>query len=690
MADASRRVAGFHELSLGVNSGTAPTLLPVDQCVSAVNVSFRGDFPETRPPWTQRPLNGGLMPPNNSPQALPTTWTGIFQGSMHYDGEAGQSGWLVARGGRFFFITDDTFTVTDITAKLLIVTTKDFILPGAGNQVLVNLNGTPPLNAGNTVIFGAIHYTVIAVLTNQINLKQVDAGAGTVFSGSPLLDSTGAQIVVFEVYPPNLSFVFMFQAENYAIILGGTEPTLIWDGKTLRLSDFQRSEIPPGFLGAYGWGRIWIVRPDRRTFVAGDIVFGPSGTATNGFRDAILKFTENDFLNEGGSFAVPYNAGPITAMQFLATQDTSLGIGVLLVGTTNMVFSVNAPVDRTTWKNLTYPIQTVSLIDYGPRGPRNTVPVNGDMWYRSEDGVRSFIVARRNFPLPGNTPMSHEVDTILNEDTQQLLLFGSGMLFDNRLWMTVSPFMDLANQVMHRGIVVINFDLLSDLRQKQDPVWEGLYTGLSILQVGKARIADAERGFIWAQGDDVELWEAETAGVADETATSSSSVAHKGIECQLQTRSEDYGTPLDLKRLVMAEIYLEDIADFVVLTISYRPDQYPNWIPWQTVTLCSLVSQCQPTVNPPNCFFTVHARSYAARLTFPQPDDSCNAVTGAPLREFHDCQFQLIWQGHCRIRRFFSHVKLQTQPTEGICPTTVNCVAFPTCPDDFFTYDSHP
>jgi hypothetical protein len=678
--DNSRKLSGFNELSQGVNNGIAPSLLKPDQAFQAVNVSFRGDFPATRSSWFNHPFLGA-----------PATWTGIFQGAMHYDGEAGQSGWLVARGGRFFFITDDTFTITDVTPQLIIVTTQDFTTPGVGNQVLVSFNGNAPVMAGDTVTIGGIQYGVIAPLSNQLQLQQINGAGGVmVVAGTPLFDAGGTnQLIAFYTYSPAINFVFMFQAENYGIVLGGQEATLIWDGKTLRKSALN--EVPSGFLGAYGWGRIWITRPDRRTFVAGDIVFGPSGTPQNGFRDAILKFTENDFLNEGGSFGVPYNAGPITTMQFLATQDTSLGTGVLLVGTTNMVFSVNAPVDRTTWKNLQYPIQTIALIDYGPLSPRGSIPINGDMWYRSEDGIRSFIVARRLFGNWGNTPMSREVGPTINLDTPELIFWGSSMLFDNKMFMTVSPEADFNQQVTHQGLVIMNFDLVSDLSGKQAPAWEGFYTGLNILLLTKCRINGNERGFIFAQGSDIELWEInpDGMGLADQFTNNSNILTNTPIACQIQTRAEDYGYPLELKRLIMAEIYLEDIADTVVFTISYKPDQYCSWIPWKSFTVCSTVSQCQITNLPGQCVFQVNAKSYAARLTIPQPADDCNGMTGKPAREFHDAQFQLLWTGHCTVKRFFTHTKLQTQPTEGICPPTVTCLAFPCCPDNLFTYDSH-
>jgi len=43
-----------------------------------------------------------------------------------------------------------------------------------------------------------------------------------------------------------------------------------------------------------------------------------------------------------------------------AQTDTSLGEGSILVGTPSVIFSLNLPFDRTTWKNTTNPLQTAS------------------------------------------------------------------------------------------------------------------------------------------------------------------------------------------------------------------------------------------------------------------------------------------------------------------------------------------
>src|ERR1041385_6903574 len=89
-----------------------------------------------------------------------------------------------------------------------------------------------------------------------------------------------------------------------------------------------------------------------------------------------------------------------------AMTDTALGQGPMLVGTPNVVFTVNLPFDRTTWKNLAEALQTANPI-VGPVSQDSVINVNGDLWYRSLDGIRSYITAQRQFNGAwGNTPQS--------------------------------------------------------------------------------------------------------------------------------------------------------------------------------------------------------------------------------------------------------------------------------------------
>lgn len=690
--DANRVYSGFVSMEGGMDGGRAPSLIADNQCALAGNVTFRGAFPKTRPPYDNLLLTFDS-------ELTESRFTGIFQGAVFYEAEFGKSGFVVSIGGKLFRIQlGQQNLVSEITPTLIIVTTADFTVPALNNNVTVDVNSETLFAIGDIIFIDSGQYQVQNKSTGQILVEyQGSAANATASAGSQVFDSGNASIIEYQTNPENFDFVHLFQAENYIIALAAPHKTIIYDGARARQANVD--EIPPGVLGIYVWGRIWVTPINRRGFVAGDIVYGPSGTATNGFRDAILKFTENDFLNEGGTFSVPFNAGPITAMQALATQDTSLGVGNLLIGTTNMVFSVNTPIDRTTWKNLQYPIQTVSLLDYGPRGPRSTISVNGDMWYRAEDGARSFIVARRNISeIAGNTPMSREVAPILDADTEDLLFYGSAVLFDNKGYATVSPYRTDAG-VAHRGFTTINLDMLSNLRAKLQPAWEGVQSGLNAFQILKGRVEDEERGFVFALGDDgetIELWELlkDDQGFYDTFRSAegaNTSITRTAIQSYLETKSHEFQTPFNIKGLWMGELYLDEIVDNVAFTIKFRPDQYPTWVPWTTINLCATVSQC--TIQAPGEFscsvWKTNKRQYAARIRIPRPPETCNTIAGTPIDKGFEFQFRFEWTGHCRIRRFRAHAKIRSQEMDGLCPAETPCVTFQACEESLFTYDSH-
>jgi hypothetical protein len=377
--------------------------------------------------------------------------------------------------------------------------------------------------------------------------------------------------------------------------------------------------------------------------------------------------------------------------------DTSLGIGPVLVGTTNSVVSVNAPVDRTTWQNLTYPIETMSLVDYGPIGPRAQCQVNGDIWYRSSQDIRSFIVARRDINVWGNTPMSHEVADVLNHDTESLLPFASMAFFDNKLFTTVAP-MRTANGIVHQGLLVINYDLLSSMQGKASSAWEGTNTGLNILQVLKGNIGGKERCFMFVQGDDgstIELWEIQKRGFYDNFTTLSSgqtSIARTSIQSYLETGLYMFDSASELDTLDTCEIFLDEIVDTVTLAIKYAPDEYPNWFDWATITVCANKTQCsvQAPIGNSCSVWKPNATGYAARIMLPKPsDDACNPLSGRPSTWGYEFSFRIEMTGHCRIKLFRPHALKKSDKISGDCPAEVVCNTVQSCGESLFTYDSH-
>jgi hypothetical protein len=429
---------------------------------------------------------------------------------------------------------------------------------------------------------------------------------------------------------------------------------------------------------AYVNGRIWYALPDGFSFRATDIVYG------DGTRASVLKETENTFLNEGGDFAVPSDSGGITAMAVPGDPDTSLGQGPLLVFTPRYVFSVQAPVNRDTWKNLTYPIQAISLLTSGALGARSAITVNGDVFYRAVDGIRSFIIARRSFTDWGNTPISGEIVNIVENDQTNLLWSGSAVVFDNRLLMTTQPVYD-NDGVYHRALGVLDFDLITSMRKKMPPSWAGIWTGLKILQIVKTENIYGDQCWIFARGENgnIQLWEVTKSGKFDVNLSES-----KEIQWLFQTRAYNFEIPFGLKRLDSGDIFIDQLEGDVSFEAKYKPDQYPGWIEWTEwsecarVNLCGFPSSCLPITN--------YQPQYRPKMRLPTPSDTvCNSTISTPTRNLFEVQMQLLVTGYCRIKSVRVHAYDVQEQVVGDCRSvSVPCSILESCDLNMFFYSS--
>jgi hypothetical protein len=280
--------------------------------------------------------------------------------------------------------------------------------------------------------------------------------------------------------------VYHQQAETALIVQDGVSLPLIYDGANSRRAEADEVPIGSGPM-AYGMGRLWVARGYE--YVAGDISGGPTG---------VTKFTENEYLNEGGSFTVPLRLGGITAMQFTASPNTALGQGELFIATPDAAYSTVVPTDRDAWKNLQDPVQRVVLINNGSQSHAATVLVNGDVYIRSRDGIRSVIQAVRDFSQAGNVPISREMSRAMNDDDPTLLKFTSGILFDNRLLMTTQA-RSIWNGAYFNGIASLDFDLISSTGNRLPPAWDGVWSGLQFLFLTKGRFNGVERAFAFVR-----------------------------------------------------------------------------------------------------------------------------------------------------------------------------------------------
>lgn len=403
-------------------------------------------------------------------------------------------------------------------------------------------------------------------------------------------------------------------------------------------------ELPIGRMGAYGMGRNWVALTDGFSFMAGDIVGGPSGTFANDFRDSVLKSTENEFLAGGGNFRVPSAGGQITAMTFTATLDVSLGQGPLQIFTPYQVFSVNTPVERDIWAVITNPILTVSLIGSGGVGQNSTVLTNGDVLFRSPDAnIRSLILARREFSTShGNTPVSEEMTRVIIEEVTSLLPFASAVYFNNRRLDTAIA-TSSALGVFHSGFMSLNFDPVSSMRGKLPSIYEGLWTGLNVLQVITGQFSGVDRSFAFCYNEffnKIELWELLPEKTNANIFDNDTIPITWSFESASLFRDVQGKALFDPVTLMDGEIYLSDIRGAVNVEVWYRPEYSKCWIPWIEFGVCA--ANIEATQDP---------LQYRSRLGLGEPSARvCDPTNDRPYRIGRNFQFRFQITGSCTFR----------------------------------------
>ena len=552
--------------------------------------------------------------------------------------------------------------------------------------------------AGNVAFRGGFAKTRPSF--KKINITGFSTPEAAKFQGCGYFDYSDGQIIlvaggnIYKIEPPSSGYdwactditnskplsatrerVHMVQAENkigsgsatsHIIIQDGSSSPYIWDGSSASYASDTTNSVPVGTGPmAFGHGRLWVAK--GRSYVAGDIYGGSNGT---------LKFTENTYLAGGGSFSVPVSAGSITAMKFAAAPNTALGQGELIVATDDAVFTVNAPLDRSTWGATTDPVQRVALINNGAMSHFSTELVNGDIFMRSRDGIRSVIQAVRDFNQLGNTPISSEMHRIFKYDDAQYLKHASGVLFDNRYLLTTQGVSDTAKGVAYKGLVSLDFNQISSMKGKAPPAYDGYWDmlitrssvdyELEFYQMVKGRFHGVERCFAFVRSKnkstgalgDIEVWELmgdDGTVIKDTDVASDGTETGNKITAELETPSFDFNQIGAAKILESADLWVDQLSGgTTTFHADYHPDQYPCWVNWQdwSVTAESSSSSCDDLLQ--------YEKQYRPRMRLGTPDNAEEPAVGKPFNYGWEFAARLKWKGHARIKLF----RLNTRETQ--------------------------
>lgn len=637
----------------GMNHGAAPETVPRNQMFDAVNVSVRGEFARHRPYFKKRALN--LI----NTALKPIIDVGWFQGSCYYKPDLGPECLMASISGRLYRceIQAGQAVVTDVTGAVpqLANATQCWLWQaekwviwndGSSNPVFYTDNPIPPgvsivrsnygtptnYSGKNTAAFLVPDVGDEVTVAFAVTLPGV---IGDVHVGDIMTVTNRGTFSVQDIAGANVTFLNVNATPSgYNVTVPATD-NFTWSR--------NGAQLPPGRMGTYGMGRIWMALPDGKQFVAGDCVGGSSGSKTDNFRDAILYITENLYLAGGGNFSVPGSYGEIQALRFAAVLDASLGQGPLQVFTPTSVFSCQTPTDRLTWQDVTNPILTESLIAGGGLGQNSTIAANGDTIMRSVEGMRSLILARREFSTWGNTPISHEVEPIFDFDSQDLLPWTSAAIFDNRLLMTTGSVLG-EHGPYFRGLVPLNFDPVSSLVEKKPSVYDSrVWEGLNVYQILVGRFAKVTRcfAFTWnAVSDELELYELEKEEPSTEVADNGITRVAWVIESGTLDFGESDPRLRHYKRLLNGELWVDDLKGKVDFFVYYKPDQWPCWVPWIKFQECA--TKVAYGNNKPQ---------FRPRLGLGEPSGQFfDTVTNRPLREAYTFRVKIEIVGHCTFK----------------------------------------
>jgi hypothetical protein len=414
-------------------------------------------------------------------------------------------------------------------------------------------------------------------------------------------------------------------------------------------------ELPAAGPMAYFMGRLWYAQGSQ--YSAGDIVGNTtSGSLPYGFRDSVLKVTENPLSLGGDGFKLPSQSGDITALSFTANLNASLGQGFLTIFTAKSVYQLQVPVTRSQWisaNNSSQPLQTVVQLTNGATGDRSVVGVNSDLFFQSlEPSVRSLMSAVRYFQQWGDVPIASNENRILKFVNRSLLEFATGIYFDNRMLQSSLP-LQLPQGVVHQALMPLDFTPISTLESQLPPVWEGHWEGLQILQLFTALVNGEQHAYaavVSTLDSSIQWWQLTTTARTDANGDR--------IEWFAEFPAFTWGKEFDLKKLVSGEVWIDQLFGKADFCIEYRPDGDPCWHKWKCWSeegdrRDPLVSALQEVNNYP----CPQKESFRATMVLPAPPSEIQKTSGRPVNVFYQGQCRLKVVGWCRVRGLLNHAE---------------------------------
>lgn len=464
------------------------------------------------------------------------------------------------------------------------------------------------------------------------------------FSVTPIPISDGSRINEFS-RRVNWSF-----ASRYVVIFDFPSFPVIIENLTARRADPADNEVPISVLGCYNQNRLFIGNAGNE-FTGGD----PTGSLAA--PDAPITFLEietpgSPFFGEIFQLPTDYNNPPITAMTFLQLVDTSTGIGPLIVATRDQVFAFRTDQPRTGWSldssgnSVVNQFGSCIVNNAGIAGPRSFTNVNSDLFFISIDGqIRTLSMSRDEQGKWSKVPLSREVRNWLKYRDKSLVPLATMAYFNNNIFATANPYrvtartldQDPISDYAFGGLVVLETDNISTLREESPPVWAGLWTGIRPMDFCTV----GTRCFVISKDEESinHIWE-----ITPDVTVDKADYKERYIRSVFYTRNFDFQDEFKNKELLYLDTHFDNVRGDFKVKVDFRPAHGPYFLPWGTFNHIAPYRFCD--ITDPNCNFNGFMPQAFRQIKFGAPDtDACDPVTKEFYKMFREVQLKFTIEG---------------------------------------------
>jgi len=248
--------------------------------------------------------------------------------------------------------------------------------------------------------------------------------------------------------------------------------------------------------------------------------------------------------------------------------------------------------------------------------------------------------------------VSEEMKRVLDFDTKRWLKWATAVYFDNRMYFTHSPLISYTDgTIMNQGIGSLDFANIQQMGTKSPAAYDGSWDGPLPVKMFKGRIRGEKRAFMVARELDGSNFLYEFSKDDDwDTDWSYDVASPRRPTCHVEYRKINFDGPRWLKKLFRCDVWYSGMLDQCDIQIYFKPDDHPEWIPWNEEREIYIRPFHEYTTTPIEEYVEVNP-DYRPRIrsqTAPEiPEDENTGYRDLG----YDFQIKIEWRGKLKIEK---------------------------------------